>query len=567
MTLIPCVTRTVFGSRAIIATALKSFALVVLTLPLCAWFSVHSTPFAEVLRLTLDREGRPGALTFGHLEWGPGLYEISLYDVVMVDRDGEPILEAGRVHAVADRDRLAVGDRKLHLALGQVEIDDFELTLEWDKRVGRLGLVDIFKQRAFAIAREKAPDFDFELDLQGIQLRRGRLHLVWSGFGFSFDAIDTAGTVGWTKDGGLSIDVPALDSLAGTAWVRRAPAALQLAVETEMPGNPIADTVPEERLRIPYASVVIRDFEWTGDGFAVDLRIAGGTGNVPIHAWGSMSFPKDAGIQHSLGLEATLPAALVEKVSRGAVTGETTLRLASEEGNDLAGRFTIGPMQVSALELGEKGTVTDLELRALQLDTLGEEGSVRLDAHAGKVAIAGYGAEDIGLAVEARVGYDGWEVHDFLGHMLAPPDTALGWLGVFPAGSTRAAVSVAKAGAQKVRRGELTMEQVGIDDLTVEVALPKLTARLGRADLGDGAWVSGTGTVELDIGLTSIGLDTNATLELHDVPKSILRRVFPDHAALGDDAPDRLDASYTVKGDLTEPEAIGAALVVGGPPP
>ena len=56
------------------SSLLLSVALAVTTvfaLPVCGWFVVHSNAFASYLQTTLDRNTRPGVLSFGGVQAGP----------------------------------------------------------------------------------------------------------------------------------------------------------------------------------------------------------------------------------------------------------------------------------------------------------------------------------------------------------------------------------------------------------------------------------------------------------------------------------------------------------------
>lgn len=508
---------------------ITSLAVTVLSIAaalLCTWFTIHSTAFASMVQHKLDDETIPGVVSFGSLEWGPSWDEVTVYDLVLRDRSSKPILVAARAHVKIDLGQFHTARRELVLVLDEAEAHDFELTLRWTEH-GKLTLADIFRGRSTGLKKEPTPDRKLRIDLGGIHLRKGRLHLEWPKFGFSFDAIDTDGTVRATI-GDLDIDVPALDCAQGTAWVRGSPAWLSTVIGAHMPLNDMSRRAPEG-LRIPFDRLAIRDFKWTKGGFVTDLKIQG-TGAVPIWARGKMGFPEE-GIEHALKLDLGMPAAFASAMTGGVVEGATTLRL-STEGRDLTSRVSVGPMDVPAVKL-RKVAVEGLALRELTVDATGETARITVDTGAASIRAGELSGDAVSITAKAELGYKGWEVRSFLGSLLPPPSSAAGWLKVFPPARTRALVEVSRAKAERVTWKSFRWKEPLIDGLRASVVPDGLTPKVSAGGLattaaGERIALSGKAIVSI----FPPGVLFQLTFDLKNIPLPLIKEVVGEHERL-----------------------------------
>ena len=511
-----------------IVTSAWLMVLTVLAVGLSAWFFVHSSVFAAAIQMEIDRESRPGVISIGRIEWGPHPYEVTAFDVIMRDRSSNVILRASRARARIDLDLFHAARRQLQLVVEHIRIDDFDLTLEWNDD-GKLTLADTYAGRAVGIGVEKQPEKMLLLDLRDIELSGGRLHLVWPKFGFSFEAIETAGKVRATIED-LDITVPALDCVEGTAWIRSAPGWLHEALTTHLPLNDMARSAPEGT-RIPFAKVRIRDFTWAGDGFTTDLRLVASS-EMPIHARGSMDFPKDEGIVHDLKLDATLRGALVEALTQKQVGGDTVLRLATR-GRDLASKVTLGPMKVEAVRVpGAK--LTAVELDRIGIDATGERASVNFALGTKTLELANSQLEDVRIEGEAGLGYPGFTLLELIMRLSPPPTSTLGWLKVFPPAKTKALAAVRTLEASSMRLGKATITRPAVRGLELQVEpgalTPELTARLERATSDSTGRISATARAVVSLFPPSVVFEATVTLEKVDSGK--IRQIIGDHEAL-----------------------------------
>lgn len=541
-------------------TAIATLVMAVLTLcalPICVWFAVHSTMFVAEVQYEIEKETPPGAVTFSHIEWGPALGQATAYDVTITHRTGAPILQAARVHITLDTDRFSNERsktfKKLSLVVTKIVVEDFELTLAWD-RFGDLGLAEMFREKVVGIATKAPRARDTLIDLQDIELKNGTLHLVWPSFGFTFTRIDTAGSVqvmgkkdaAGKREGDLNIDVAALDSLEGTVWIREPPKALHQQLTSLMPRNPVAETAPAG-LRIPFHAVRIRNYTWRKQGFSGDLEIDA-TGDVPIKAHIGLAFGEDEPTTHDIRLEVGLPASFTETLSAGAAAGATTVRLETS-GKDLVGRFGVGPTRLQRLVLGDV-VLENLALEELTIDAQGQEGRIAVRASAARVQARKTALERVDLDVELFIGHDGWNLETFLEKVISPPESLLGYMRMFPL-STRAGLTIKKLAVGAFRRGPIALKDIAIHDVMVTVELPdKAVGHLGKIGIGASS-LSGDVVVERK-GMLGIELDTKAKVTFKRLPR-VLAALIPQPKA--------------TKTESAEPDAPGVQPPVLGDGP
>ena len=453
--------------ESLIACVLMA-ALGLCALPMCAWFVVNSSPFTNTVQEELDRETKPGIISFEKIEWGPHPYAVTIYNAVLRHRSGAPILQADRVRARLNVDRFHSEEYALTLVVDEVEIEDFELTLAWN-RFGDFNLVEMFQGRAFALAVERRPDLVFQLELPDVSLRGGLLHLVWPTFGFTFTDIATTGAVTVSKPTGLIIDVPALDTAQSVAWFRKSPPTLREQLTSLMPANAPSDAAPQG-LRLPISQIAIRDFDWAGDGFNADLRVVG-SGGLDVRAAGSMGWPDD-GTRHAITADVTVPQPFAKTLSRGAVDGRSTVKAISD-GLDLQSRFALGPVVIPAIRAGGV-EVDDLQLRTLAVDASdSDKGDIQLDAGARRLAVRGVVADDLAVTSTVKLGLGKRTVADLAAVIANPPTSVAGWLRFVPK-----LVTISSLRASRLTRGATEIRNIAIRDVRVEPTINFLSLSL-----------------------------------------------------------------------------------------
>lgn len=480
--------------------ALTAAAMVVLGLcaaALCGWFVFHSTRFVSALEHDIDRESKPGVVSIGHLEYSPWS-TITAWDVVVRDRTGAPSLRAARVHAVIDLDRFASGERSLVLPIERLEIEDFDLTLRWN-RVGKLDLVDAFRSRAMTLRTTPRLPFELDLDLADIVLRRGDLRLEWPTFGFTFAGIDTGGSVR-IGDDLLAIAVAALDAGESLVWFG-----------------------PDSK-RIAMDSVAIRDFVWEGDGFTTRLDIAV-KGGSRVSAGGLMTFPEDAGIHHELALDVALSDATLRDLTQGAASGGATLE-GTSKGVDLAALFTVGPATVQHVR-SEAVTLDDIEVSHLAVDGGAPEGRVALDVSAGRLETGDVSAEDVSVRTRVTLPKAKNAVATLLGRIANPPQSPIAWLGSIPR-----AITVPVLRATRFRRAEVEVSDVDVKDLSVAATIDLLRLRV------------------------------RVEVAFRDAPTALARQLLPTHEGLAAHAAQTVSGTWTAVVSATDPKHPETSLEI-----
>ena len=526
---------------------LGSAALAPLALWLVVWFSLNSTAMASAVQTALDRETFPGAFDVRQVEWGPHPFEVRLYGVVWRDRSGTPVLEAARVRAIVDPRSLDFSKERFGLTIERVEVDDFELTLEWD-RFKKLGLTYGFRKRTFGEVTTKPPPTEVALRLSDIVLRRGTLHLRWPAFGFTFLNIHTRGRVE-TTGGTLAIQVAALDASEGAAFVLGIPEKIRSDVAGALPANDAARRTPPG-LRIPFSGPHIRDFGWQGDGFLgkLSLDLAG----RPLEASVGMGFPEKPDItRHTITVDLSLPAAVVRAASGGRVDGDTRLHMETE-GEDLAARWRVGPAVVGAVRTGRfRGD--RLAIGRVEADLRGGAGTVTVQATAAHLETPAGMLRDARLDLAATWRVPGTPGVDVVQAAARNPISLITFIAGGGKG-TAARLSVATLEAAEARRGERRLEAVTLRDAVVDVVPGHVAARVGHAEARGWGAASGSFDGRPRVALFSGGVEGPLRLDLSlvDVPRDRLEPLLGAEA-LPAGPGNRVTARLQIDADASRP--------------
>ncbi|MFT7620874.1 MAG: hypothetical protein ACI9WU_000033 [Myxococcota bacterium] len=308
----------------IVLSALGQAAQALCAVGLCAWFALHSSGFDKELSHTLDRETKPGVMDVDHVEWGPALGEATLYGLRINDRAGKPILDARRVHIIVDWETFHASKPRLRLAIRTLTIDDFELSLEWN-RFSKLNLPYLFRTRSMRLTTQPPKKRDVVVTLDDITLNNGRLHLIWPTFGFTFDGIDTAGFIHVkSMDDSLVIDVPTLDAGASKVWFG-------------------------DDQTIPMSRVAFRDYRWEGDGFNTRLEVESPLG-LKVTTGGRLGWPEEAPMVMDIDLKVDAEDSIVRDVSKGKVHGPVYLEFGTNGRDQLATRIKAAGVRIPEFE-------------------------------------------------------------------------------------------------------------------------------------------------------------------------------------------------------------------------
>ncbi len=396
---------------------LAQLALLPFGVLLVAWFSVHTSSVRDRAQDELDLALRPGGvIDFDHVEvaWGPPL-EVTVYGLVVRSRDGEALIDAGRVRVVVDLSTLAVADDRVVLHVESVDISDLDLWLAWDND-WCLTLTDQFTNKAFGLALEKPPPKTVEVSLDAIRVTRSTLRLTFPGFGFAFHGIRGAGTLG-VRDGELTVQVPTLAADSSVVWLEGLPGFKRRVEGLPRPGQLEARDHPAEATLLPLTSVHFQDFRWHGDGLSSQLKLSLSEGST-LSVDGALRFP-DEGTVHDLSLEASLQPDLVSRLSGGQATGPAHLKLHGL-GTDLDAHLSAGPISLAGLDtLGLR--LVKLELMRLELDATGERVLASLDGRAASVKAGPFTATDAAARADLRIGWGGFRLSSVLATLADDP--------------------------------------------------------------------------------------------------------------------------------------------------
>lgn len=250
--------------------------LAVLLLPFAAWastyFYVNSSAGQDEIRETLQASLPQGAVTFERVQWGPAPNQVTAFGAEIKTRLGATALTARQL-TMEVSSGMVFGDG------GKVErfiADDFDLHLAWD-RDGRFNLEGAFSKAP--LPKQPPPDQPRPppdpdkpgVALEIIELRRGNLTLSWPDWSLRFEGLEGGGVVRASNAEGLFID-STLASRGGAAVLVGA---------------------GDQARRVPFDEVVVRNFEWRGQGFKgrLEMRDAQGT---EVVLDGEMGFAEDA---------------------------------------------------------------------------------------------------------------------------------------------------------------------------------------------------------------------------------------------------------------------------------
>ncbi len=553
---------------------LLSVLLVVATIAgslLATWFTLHSKAFAGAVVKQLDEDGRPGVFTFDHIEFGPGLYDATVYGVTMLDRAGVPLLTADRIFVSLEAPPDMVKDVRSKVVVKRIEADGFMLRLEWNLH-GYLGLVDPFRNRSMDIDRTPPKKSDVLFDLQDIRLTNGRLFLGWPKFGFLFDGINGRGSVR-IDNGGLHINVPSLGSALGGIWLAdggtrftEAARGLKTNAVSELTKEPGVLPLGPAKTVLPFDAVTFTNFVWEGSGFDTGLQIAG-TGGWAVDVLGGLIFQKKGPNEQTLKVAVKAPATFTEALTGGKVVGLESASL-SVKGKDLETRFELGPLALAKLVLGEREIaglrtdpwVVDLSGGAFEFSGgLGFDRLVRVQDIDGKPVRTV--VETSSGKARGRIGWDGFTAKAFLAPIQTPPTSTLGWMQAYPL-NTQVDFSATGFDVASVERGDTHLESLAVRELSLKGGLSAMKLDIGSISAkGHGAG-SVRGVAKVSLGFTGVSVGVDATAKVQGVPRSSFGVLLPGGVVL-DSLPEFMTGTWRIQGDPRK----GAEMVITAPEP
>jgi hypothetical protein len=221
------------------------------------------------------------------------------------------------------------------------------------------------------------------------------------------------------------------------------------------------------------------------------------------------------------------------------------------------------PIQTIALEGIQ---LDDLAIHRALLDLRGSqvELGMQLSLTAGKLAELELNDTRIELAGEA--GYPEFTATSFLDRIRPWPTSPMDWLRVLPVGTTTAAVSVQELSSQRLRYQQLDLQEVHLDDLSVRLASATVSAALQEASASGCLKLTGTASIGLQLGLTSLSLNTKVQTAFHAIDPALARQIFAHAPTLMEGGPSPLNLIWTLEGDLTDPDSFEAQLRRGTVP-
>ena len=286
------------------------------------------------MRAIADSLWKPGAVQFGRLDIAPDLSWVSVADLVVHDRDGEPAIRAATVAARLDPWRLLRGE----LVAESVVIEDFRVHLGWD-RAGRFSLDGAFRRPGPPRPREpeRPPRPEPPVRLDGVELRGGTVVLDWTGWRMRYTDVATRGHI---HMGGPSKLVFGAELTTGPAQAHRGSELLAAGLATEIGG-----------------------FQWRRAGFTAQRVEVTGVGGGRAKVAGSMDFAKEihASLHGDLRVSAEdapgaaafgLPAGIALEGAHVQVTGR---RLRGRARRLSAPRVLLGGVQADAVSMRVEG--------------------------------------------------------------------------------------------------------------------------------------------------------------------------------------------------------------------
>ncbi|MBT9554604.1 MAG: hypothetical protein IV100_01190 [Myxococcales bacterium] len=548
---------------------LLSALLVVATLAgtlLATWFTLHSKAFAGAVVKQLDEDGRPGVFSFDHIEFGPGIYDATVYGVTMLDRAGAPLLTADRIFVSLEALPDIVKDVRSRVVVKRIEADGFMLRLEWNLH-GYLELVDPFRNRSMDIDRSPPKKVDVLFDLQDIRLTNGRLFLGWPKFGFLFDDINGGGSVKIDNDG-LHINVPTLGSALGGIWLAGGGSRLTDAAQglktnaiAELTKQPGVLPLGPPKTVLPFDAVTFTNFVWEGTGFETGLRIAG-TGGWSVDVLGGLVFPKKGPNEQNLKIAVNAPSSFTETLTGGKVVGLESASI-TLKGKDMETRYEVAPLALDKLVVGER-TIDGLRTDAWVIDLSGGafefsgglalERLVRVQEQDGKPFRTEVGASS-GKA-RGRIGWDGFTAKAFLAPIQNPPTSTLGWVQAYPL-NAQVDLGVDALDVASVQKGDTRLDKLALRGVSLKGGLSAM--KLGAQSVSASGHGSGSvdGVAKVGLGFSGVSLNVDATAKVDGVPRSSFGVLLPTGVDLSS-VPDLMTGTWRIQGDPRK----GAEMVV-----
>ncbi len=537
----------------------------VLAAPVLALLGVESNALGTAVGRAVDREGLPGVFEFEHVTYGPGPLDATLFGVVLRGRDGQPMLTAERAFVSLDQAPDIVKDVRTHLVVNRIEVDGFDLTLEWNRN-GDLLLTEVFGTARFGLRTRPSPKVDVLIDLRQIVLRRGRLQLGWPGFGFHFDDVSGSGAVK-VADGKLEITVPRLGSGAGATWLASGPARLQEACQA-LPQNARSTALTTAgRLAIPFDAVTFNEFRWQGTGFSTGLELDG-AGELALGVDASMAFPREAPLTVDGKVRLAGPAAFFETLSGGRLRGFEGTRVAVTTAGP-ALELTAGPAVFDRFDAG-RVVLDKATLARLVLDLTGPKAVVEVDVDVGALQVGAGRLGTVHASIAGSFGWDGFTPQAFLRPLFSPPSGALGWATAYPA-TARLDLSVPSAKVASFHReqdGVIGGEVQGFDvrGFTLGGTISKLELAVASLSATGHGSATLNGNFTSSLGWAGIQLASDISATLTDVPRTTLEAVLPN-GMVPAATPALATGAIRVFGDPRDPKSLALESPWNPPPP
>jgi len=485
-----------------------------------------------MVQTQVDMEGRPGVVTFDRIDWSLSPLQLTVHNLLLLDREGQPALEAKRVSITPNTEQSHHKKRDFAIVAPMVVVEDFNLNLRWNKH-GRLELSEAFRSRSFDWKEQKRPPRKLRIETPQVILKRGNLTLDWPAFALHFSGIDTGGTVSiLQKD--LTIQVDTLSAESSTLQLKKPSKALRKRLKTLA-----TNSTPLNGLELPTDAVHITDFNWDDDGFNTALKL-GDTNQKHVHITGKMHFLDD-GIHHELKGNIALPAPWAQSVSNQSVQGPLQLAF-STKGVDLSGNGTVQNVRLDKAVVGST-TIEHLQIPSATVDTSQEALVLSGTARARTLGGGRLNATNVSSDIRASIGWPGWKANAFFKEVSKSPKSLLKRFTIFGAPKANMTLSSARADAVSFRAA--SWKDVQFNELSVTGKLRSLEGHLTSCTTGSGQEIKAS----LQSGLLSIALDITHSR----TPASVLSTLYGSRSEWKDQGSTPLNTTVTMRSSITNP--------------
>jgi len=507
----------------------------VASVPLCAWFSLHTSQVDRLIQTELDRKGQPGLLSFDRLDWSLFPLKLTVHGLHLRDREGQTCLQAKRVTVTPNTEESHQEARDVSFVAPKIVIEDFALNLRWNQH-GKLELSEAFRTRSFDWKKTKRAPLKLRIDTPVIVLKNGDLSLDWPNLGLSFTDLNTRGTLSLIQKD-LAVEIDSLTAQNSTFEIRRPSPALQKRL------GPLAATFTESvGLQIPMNDIQVRQFLWDDYGFHAEMTL-GTAEEKTVRVSGQIHFFRD-GIHHELNGNVTLSDSWIQALSRDRMQGPLSLAFNSK-GVGLTG--TLGLRDIHL----EKATLASTKIERLRIPTLDidtQESALAITGTASAQRIGGqawYATQPF-ADVSASLGWPGWQARSFFSEIVRSPRSLLKRFTLF--GAPKANISIPSAKVATLSFQSHKWQGIALSDLSITAKLRHVEGVLKslRSDTGQ----------QLEASLESKMLSLALSIRHGNTRPDLLTTLYGKRPEWDEVKTERLNATVSMNASITKPLAF-----------